>query len=78
MQPNTNPIARIGVMRDKRHAVSGDRESKGKTMHKSNEYQNESMAYALAAGMIILEDRDGEKLRRRQRYERKRARRGDR
>lgn len=47
-------------------------------MHKSNEYQNESIAYALAAGMVILEDRDGEKLRRRQRYERKRARRGDR
>lgn len=42
-------------------------------MTRKEGYNDVSIAYALAAGMVILDDRDGEKYRRRQRYERKRA-----
>lgn len=41
--------------------------------HTATDFRNESIAYALAAGLVVLEDRDGEKLRRRQRYARRKA-----
>jgi len=34
-------------------------------------FKDYSIAYALAAGFVVLDDRDGEKQRRRQRFERR-------
>lgn len=39
-------------------------------------FQNQCMAFALASGMVLLDDQDGEKERRRARYDRRRARKG--
>lgn len=40
-------------------------------------YQDHSIAYALAAGLVVLDDQGGEKERRRARYTRKQAYRGN-
>lgn len=43
-------------------------------MFATDGFKDESIAYALAAGLVIPDDRDGEKLRRRQRFERRKSR----
>lgn len=40
-------------------------------MFVKNGFRDESIAYALAAGIVILDDQDGEKALRRNRYERR-------
>lgn len=57
-----------------RSAVTAVLEKKEKSamskMFVKDGYQNESIAFALAAGYVCLDDQDGSKARRRQRYER--------
>ena len=57
------------------HALSGERYRR-KQMFVKEGFRDECIAYALAAGMVIPDDQDGDKLRRRQRFERRKARRG--